>query len=192
MEYVSGGSLRNVIEQFGPPPLNAVRRYLGDILKGLVYLHTQKVVHCDLKPHNALLSNDGSVKLSDFGSSLNTQQVKADKDKKGGVDEDVTVRGTAHYMAPEAARNEITSASDIWSLGITVLELLTGNVPWQFKGSDAAFVYKLSRDETFMPTIPPNLHKSAADFCRACLQRDPAKRPTAQALQLTEFVTGSS
>lgn len=182
MEYVSGGSLHQLLQQFGPLPLPAVRRYLRDVLKGLRFLHESGSSHCDIKPHNVLLSNDGMCKLSDFGSCVNQ---RAESNDDGG---DAVVRGTSWYIAPEVAKGVVSNAGDIWSLGITVIEMITGNIPWNFKGTEATFMYQLGRDDTMMPPIPPQLPEGAADFCRACLQRDPTKRPTAQQLQISPFL----
>jgi serine/threonine protein kinase len=187
MEYVSGGSLKHVLETFGPPPLPAVRKYVTDLLRGLKYLHDNGMIHCDIKPHNALLTPDGSVKLSDFGSSVNVTLYGG---QNADGDEQVLVRGTSYYLAPEACRNEITSAVDIWSVGVTVLELLTGRLPWEIKGSEANFIRELGKNEDMRPMIPADIPSNAAAFCKMCLHRDPAMRPTADALLRTPFLSG--
>lgn len=184
MELVSGGSLASLLKQFGPMPKPVARRYMHDILKGLQYLHEKTLVHCDLKPHNALLSNEGICKLSDFGSSINTTSVNT----TGG--ETVTVRGTAVYMAPEAARGELSPAIDIWSIGITLIELLSGKLPWRFQGNETQFIYALSKDENMLPSIPEELPKSARELVRQCCSRDPRKRPTVQQVLASPFFSG--
>jgi len=187
MEYVSGGSLKHVLETFGPPPLPAVRKYVSDLLRGLKYLHDNGMIHCDIKPHNALLTPDGSVKLSDFGSSVNVTLYGG---QNADGDDEVLVRGTSYYLAPEACRNEITSAVDIWSVGITVLELLTGKLPWEIKGSEANFIRELGKNTEMRPMIPADIPSNAAAFCKLCLNRDPTMRPTADALLRTPFLSG--
>jgi hypothetical protein len=184
MEYVSGGSLAQLLQQFGKLPLGAVRRYVRDILHGLRYLHANNITHCDMKPHNVLLSNDGMCKLSDFGSAMNTNVEKA-----GG--EETIVRGTSWYLAPEAARGEIKPASDVWSVGATVFELICGHHPWlgKWKGSEAQFIAELGRSEAMVPSIPSDFPPDAAEFCEACFTRDPEKRPSVANLLLKPFVT---
>ena len=94
--------------------------YVVKILEGLAYLHCSDVVHCDLKAANILTTKTGNVKLSDFGVSLNLRAIKR-KD----------IVGAPNWMAPEVIELKGASAkSDIWSLGCTVVELLTGRPPY--------------------------------------------------------------
>ncbi|CUI13475.1 protein kinase, putative [Bodo saltans] len=201
MEYVSGGSLLAMLQQFGPLPLEATKRYVIDILKGLRYLHDHHVTHCDIKPHNALLANDGTCKLSDFGSSVNNQvRAKEQQEQEEAAaaghqetmppnDEQLLVRGTSWYLSPEAAKGEIRPSNDIWSLGITLIEMLTGKVPWTYRGSEANFIIMLGKDETMVPPLGPELPEEAKVFVRLCFERDPEKRPTAQLLLQHPFLT---
>ena len=99
-----------------------VASYVVKILEGLDYLHQSDVVHCDLKAANILTTKNGNVKLSDFGVSLNLRAMEREiKD----------VAGTPNWMAPEVIELKGASTkSDIWSLGCTVIELLTGRPPY--------------------------------------------------------------
>ena len=203
-EYVSGGSLHDMLLSFGPLPDSVVRLYVRDMLAGLQYLHEHRIVHCDIKPHNALLTHEGSCKLSDFGSALMTKPTARAGRTRNRRNEDAaaaaaaaaeaqptdpTLRGTSWYLAPEAARNQFTPAIDIWSLGVTVLELLTGQIPWKLSGgNEMQFLSDLVRKDNMVPNIDEAIPLKAADFCRACLQRDPAKRPSAQQLLVHEFL----
>ena len=182
MEYVSGGSLRELLDQFGPLPLPAVRRYLKDILRGLQYLHEHGITHCDIKPHNALLSNDGTCKLSDFGSAVNGQN-------PGTSDGELNVRGTSWYMSPQAARGEIRPSNDIWSVGVTLIELLHGKQPWVFSGGENRFVVALSKDEAMVPPIPADIPPDARIFAESCFKRRFEDRPTAAQLLNSPFLT---
>ncbi|AYU82223.1 protein kinase, putative [Leishmania donovani] len=137
MEFVPGGSLDTLLKSFGSLRPESVRRYLRDIARGLSYLHTANIVHCDIKPHNVLLAMDGQCKLSDFGSAIAraTSSICS-------IDNVLEMRGTPGYMAPEVARGDVpTMKSDVYSLGITILELLTGRLPWDYAD---AFAPKLS------------------------------------------------
>lgn len=99
-----------------------VASYVTKILEGLHYLHGQDVVHCDLKAANILSTKTGNVKLTDFGVSLNLRAMER---------EIKNVAGTPNWMAPEIIELKGASAkSDIWSLGCTVIELLTGRPPY--------------------------------------------------------------
>ena len=101
------------------------------------------------------------------------------------------MRGTSYYLAPEACTNDLTSAVDIWSVGITVLEMLTGRLPWDdFRGSEANFIRELGKNPDMKPTIPASIPANAAAFCKMCLNRDPLLRPTVDVLLRTPFLTG--
>jgi serine/threonine protein kinase len=95
---------------------------MGQILLGLQYLHDQGVIHRDIKGANILTTKDGKVKLADFGVSTSTL---------AGADKEAQVVGTPYWMAPEIIQlSGATPASDIWSLGCTVIELLEGKPPY--------------------------------------------------------------
>jgi serine/threonine protein kinase len=110
-----------MLKAFGKLNEQLVASYAVKILEGLHYLHCCDVVHCDLKAANILTTKTGNVKLSDFGVSLNLKAIEREKD----------IAGTPNWMAPEVI--ELKGAStkaDIWSLGCTVVELLTGRPPF--------------------------------------------------------------
>ncbi|KPI82633.1 putative protein kinase [Leptomonas seymouri] len=125
MEWMPSGSLQDVLRHHPRGMLRegVVRRYARDVLSGLVFLHSRGVIHRDVKPGNMLLSSDGAVKLTDFGTSLvlsgNHRTLESN-----------SVAGTAAYMAPECVHGTYSSASDIWSFGCSVVQLVSGNVPW--------------------------------------------------------------
>ncbi|CAD2212742.1 hypothetical protein AGDE_14142 [Angomonas deanei] len=126
MEYMPGGTLKELLQSFPVGVLPTIaRRYASHMLNGLNFLNKNGIVHADLKPQNVLLSADGLCKLSDFGSCIN---------KATNVPEDndiFSLRGTPLYMAPEVACGETpTVASDMWSFGITLFEMLAGKLPW--------------------------------------------------------------
>lgn len=193
MEYVPGGSLYAVIENFGSLNATVVRRFMIDVVTGLAYLHSGNIIHCDVKPHNILLGANGICKLSDFGSTIS-----AATDLARSITNESVLRGSALYMASEVARGDrCTAQSDMYSLGISILEMLLGRPPWQWSktapaGStqaslevlyrnDARFVQLLSRGEV-VPTIPESLNRDAFNFVKACCRTDPKKRATAQEL----------
>eukprot|EP00744_Colponema_vietnamica_P004596 GILI01006827.1.p1 GENE.GILI01006827.1~~GILI01006827.1.p1 ORF type:complete len:583 (-),score=139.78 GILI01006827.1:669-2270(-) len=187
MEYVSGGSLYDLLEQFGPLPSTTARRFMTDILRGLQYLHEQRTTHCDIKPHNALLSTEGSCKLTDFGSCMPAEALHQNM-----PDDMPLVRGTSWYLAPEAARGEVMHANDIWSIGITLIELLTGSHPWKGKEynklNEMSFIIQLGKDPKMVPEIPPTITGAAREFIAACIHRNPADRPTVQELLIHPFI----
>jgi serine/threonine protein kinase len=120
--YAENGSLGQTLKAFGKLNEKLVASYVVKILEGLDYLHRSDVVHCDLKAANILTTKTGNVKLTDFGVSLNLRAMEREiKD----------VAGTPNWMAPEVIELKGASTkSDIWSLGCTVIELLTGRPPY--------------------------------------------------------------
>ena len=120
--YVENDSLGQVLKVFGKLNERLVANYVVKILEGLHYLHQNDIVHRDLKAANILITKAGNVKLSDFGISLNLRAMERElKD----------VAGTPNWMAPEVIEVKgATVKSDIWSLGCTVIELLTGRPPY--------------------------------------------------------------
>ncbi|KAK8942150.1 Mitogen-activated protein kinase kinase kinase 1 [Platanthera guangdongensis] len=148
-----------------------VSAYTRQILNGLNYLHERNVVHRDIKCANILVHANGSVKLADFGLAKEISKFSDLKSCKGSV----------YWMAPEVVRPKKTygSAADIWSLGCTVLELLTRQVPFPNDEWQRAF-YKIGKGE--QPPIPNHLSSEARDFIRKCVQVDPNARPTAAQL----------
>ncbi|TDL23606.1 kinase-like protein [Rickenella mellea] len=158
---------------FGKLNERLVASYVVKILEGLHYLHQSDVVHCDLKAANILTTKNGNVKLSDFGVSLNLRQMK--RENKNDV------AGTPNWMAPEVIELKgASTASDIWSLACTVIELLTGKPPYSDVGNGLAVMYRIVEDD--MPPVPEDCSETLKDFLRLCFQKDPSKRPNAEML----------
>ncbi|KAK7199684.1 Protein kinase domain/Protein tyrosine kinase [Novymonas esmeraldas] len=195
MEFAPGGSLRDTIDSFGVLPESLVRRYMVDILHGLACLHRGGVTHGDVKPHNILLGADGVCKLSDFGSTVSEA---ADLARSNGM---LEFRGTAVYTSPEVASgHQPTAASDIYSLGISFLEMLLGRLPWRWRTHklrtkrgdcvslrEVAFVQAVGLGE-IVPVIPRHLPTAAQEFAQACCRASPAERPTVNDLLSFRFV----
>ena len=175
MEAVGGGSLHYHMCQYGKLHERWVKRYLRDILAGLRYLHSNGIMHRDIKPHNVLLTSDGRCKLADFGSAGFVGQANTVKPGE--------LAGTILYMAPEACLGLPHTHSDIWSVGILTAQLLTGQVPWH--PQDAAIPHsilnRLGKDPDFGPALD-EVPQSALSFVKACLTVDPNARPSADEL----------
>ena len=122
VRYAENGSLGQTMKACGRLSEHLVAGYVVKILEGLHYLHSQDVVHCDVKAANILIDKTGNVKLTDFGVSLNLRTIER---------EIKNVAGIPNWMAPEIIELKGASAkSDIWSLACTVVELLTGRPPY--------------------------------------------------------------
>ena len=141
------------------------------MLLGLDYLHSQGVIHRDIKGGNILTTKDGIVKLADFGVATNlTESEKSN-----------SVVGTPYWMAPEVIEisGQITSACDIWSLGCTVIELLTTNPPYSNLNPCSAMI-KIVQEPT--PPLPDSITDDLRDFLSRCFEKDPFKRIDAKSL----------
>ncbi|KAK0541011.1 Protein kinase of the Mitotic Exit Network [Tilletia horrida] len=173
LEWVESGSLYLTLKNFGPFEEGLCASYVVQILEGLHYLHNQQVVHCDLKAANILTTKKGNIKLSDFGVSLNLQAVGNIATRKDAV-------GTPNWMAPEVIElTGASTASDIWSLGCTIIEMLTGKPPYHDHNGLSA-MYRIVEDDC--PPLPPNLSEPLRDFLLQCFQKEPTNRPSAEVL----------
>jgi hypothetical protein len=185
MEYVPGGSLSSLIRRFGPLSEPLLIVYIRQTVQGLVYLHENGVVHRDIKGANILVTDQGTIKLSDFGCSKRLGE-------HGTVnnEEDERRVGTPYWMAPEVVRGTAQGRkSDIWSLGCTIIELATGTPPWSDLTNQFSVMYALTVGNQ-VPQIPSTLSAQAKDFCTRCLVREPEKRADAKELQSHPWLKG--
>ncbi|XP_062016570.1 mitogen-activated protein kinase kinase kinase 1-like [Rosa rugosa] len=176
LELVTKGSLQKLYQTYHLTDSH-VSVYTRQILQGLKYLHDRKVIHRDIKCANLLVHANGSVKLADFGLAKTIKM----KDIK-------SCQGTAYWMAPEVVNRKSQGyglPADIWSLGCTVLEMLTGMVPYSNLEWMQA-LWKIGKGEP--PPVPDSLSRRAQDFIRLCFQRKPDNRPTAAELLKHPFV----
>ncbi|POY71504.1 hypothetical protein BMF94_5817 [Rhodotorula taiwanensis] len=177
LEFVENGSLQRTLKQFGELPESLVASYVVKILEGLAYLHAQGVVHCDLKAANVLSTKNGNIKLSDFGVSLNLNAIKTTRGLAQGVHE---VNGTPNWMAPEVISMEgALPASDIWSLGATICELVSGAPPYHDLVAMSA-MFRIVEDE--IPPLPTNASPELNAMLHRCFRKLPSERPTAEEL----------
>lgn len=130
LEYCENGSLQTILKKFGKFPESLVAVYISQVLEGLIYLHAQGVIHRDIKGANILTNKDGSVKLADFGVSSKVPPAGGTMGGVGGGDDNEVV-GSPYWMAPEVIEQSgASTASDIWSVGCVVVELLEGKPPY--------------------------------------------------------------
>lgn len=176
LELVTKGSLLSLYQKYNLRD-SQVSAYTRQILHGLKYLHDRNVVHRDIKCANILVDANGSVKLADFGLAKATK-----------LNDVKSCKGTAFWMAPEVVNRKTQGyglAADIWSLGCTVLEMLTRKFPYS-RWEPMAALFRIGRGEP--PDIPETLSGDARDFILTCLQVNPIARPTAAQLLDHPFV----
>jgi len=184
MDYVPGGSLSAMLGEFGPLDGKLLRSATMGMLQGLDYLHSRNppVVHRDIKSANVLVEKDFSIKLSDFGCS-----------KRCELTTSFTTIGSIPWMAPEVIQqqNGYGRKADIWSLGCTILELLTAETPWGKNAFDNV-MFALRRigmgEET--PPVPEDAPPDLQELVRACLQREAEARPSASELLMHSYFLG--
>ncbi|MDR0498989.1 MAG: serine/threonine protein kinase, partial [Holophagales bacterium] len=144
MEYVDGESLdKQIRNERGLQPLRALDIAIG-ICTAIVFAHSNQIIHRDLRPANILMTRDGVPKVTDFGTSRVLELQKEDYAR--------TRIGSPPYMAPEHFRGRTVFQSDIWSLGVTFYEMLTGTVP--FYDADPV---KIAQAYATKPVVPPHL-----------------------------------
>ncbi|KZT69616.1 Pkinase-domain-containing protein [Daedalea quercina L-15889] len=171
LEFCENGSLHNICKRFGKFPETLVGVYISQVLEGLVYLHDQGVIHRDIKGANILTNKDGCVKLADFGVASRTA---------AGAARDDAVVGSPYWMAPEVIEQSgATTASDIWSVGCTVIELLEGKPPYHFLDPMPA-LFRIVQDDC--PPIPEGASPVVKDFLYHCFQKDCNLRISAKKL----------
>jgi len=174
MEFVPGGTLADRVVASGAQPIDAVIRWAGEVLAVLAYLHSNRVVHRDVKPSNLLLAEDGTTKLSDLG-------LVRSLDRASDLTRTLEGVGTPRFMAPEQLRGEPpTPACDLYSLGVTLYQLVTGRLPFD---GDSAFQIAdghLHADPPPVRDLRRDCPRWLARFVERLLEKDPRARfPTA-------------
>jgi serine/threonine protein kinase len=177
MEFLSGGSLKELVDAVGPLPEDAVATVMRSLTRGLRYVHSSRKVHRDIKAANVLLSSTGAVKLADFGVA---GQMTATIRQRN------TFVGSPFWMAPEVIEESAyNEKADIWSVGITAIELATGLPPYATEHPYRALFLIPKSDP---PRLEGDHSKAFKSFVDACLRKSPAERPSAEELSHHPFM----
>ncbi|CEM37773.1 unnamed protein product [Vitrella brassicaformis CCMP3155] len=185
MPYMAGGSCENVM-QYGAPGgfknVSLLAYVLRETATALKCLHDNDIMHRDLKAGNILLDTNGDVRLADFGVSASLKEVKTRH----------TFAGTPCWMAPEVLapsqggeEQGYDMRADVWSFGIVALELAKGEAPFQRLPPLKAMMMIIHNDPQHLSAAQGGVDQDFADTVNACLQKDPAKRPSMDTLLTT-------
>jgi eukaryotic-like serine/threonine-protein kinase len=170
MEYIHGQSLKELIEEMGSLPVAMAADYACQIAHALGNAHKHGIIHRDVKPHNILISEDGRVKVADFGIA---QAVTASTVTYNNG----SILGSVHYFAPEQARGGQTNEqSDIYSLGVVLFEMLTGQVPFTGESPVSIAVKHLQEPFPRPREINPEIPAAVERIIRRAVEKDPANR----------------
>jgi len=187
MEYCGGGSMQDILDRTGPLNEGQIAYVIRETLQGVHFLHASGRMHRDIKAANILLTNDGDVKLADFGTAALMTE---------GVDKRNTLIGTPYWMAPEIAavyrKGGYKKNCDVWSVGITAIEFAEG-LPPLIREAPIRATLLLSMSGYTPPQLrvrskwTPRFHK----FIKVALTKNPKRRPSAEKLLAHQFLSGN-
>lgn len=177
MDYASGGSVRHVLKA-GPLDERVIAVIAREMLSALVYLHKSAgIIHRDIKCANILLTSEGKTKLCDFGVAGQITMTSLRRH---------SFVGTPYWMAPEIIkRSRYDFKADIWSLGITIIEMATGNPPFADQDPRTA-IFLIPRARP--PKLEGKFSMAIKEFIALCLKEEPEERPGAEELLQTKFI----
>lgn len=176
LEYVPGGSVQSMLNSYGPFEEPLIRNFVRQVLIGLSYLHTEDIIHRDIKGANILIDIKGTVKISDFGiskkESANEPQLDQLRSRRRA-----SLQGLVYWMAPEVVKQTAyTKKADIWSVGCLIVEMFTGKHPFPDLSQMQA-IFKIGTH--IKPQIPEWCTAEGKDFLVKTFETDQALRPDA-------------
>ena len=170
MEYVDGETLKEYITRHGRLSIDEAVKFTIAIAEGLEHAHTMGIVHCDIKPHNVIITRTGRVKVTDFGIARAMNATNT-------VMYTNSILGSAHYLSPEQASGKpVDGNTDIYSLGVVLYEMLTGRVPFEGE-TPIAVALKHVREKVAPPTrYNPSIPQLLEAVVLKALSKNPADR----------------
>lgn len=169
MEFIDGITLKQYIEQQGELKWREALYFTVQILQALQHAHEKGIIHRDIKPQNIMLLEDGTIKVMDFGIARFTQaetQTMTDK-----------AIGSVHYIAPEQARGGyINDKADIYSVGVMLYEMLTGQLPFVADNAVSVAIMQMQAEPTPPTRINPSIPKGLEEITMHAMEKNPAQR----------------
>lgn len=168
-EFIKGQNLKEVLDFRGALPIAEAVDNLLQIASALAYAHSHGIVHRDIKPDNIYVMGDGTVKLGDFGIAQSNAKMEDEKNNE--------IIGSVHYLAPEISLGKLATAqSDIYSVGVTFFELITGHIPFnKQKAIDIAVAHvkeKFPSPKKYLPNCPREVER----IIEKCTKKNPSDR----------------
>jgi eukaryotic-like serine/threonine-protein kinase len=169
-EYVDGENLKELVARSGRLPIRRALELTLAVADGLAFAHENGLVHRDVKPQNVLLSGEGEVKVTDFG-------IARSLDVDHGMTQTGTVMGTSNYLSPEqASGNPVSPATDVYSLGVVLWELLTGDVPFPGDNFVAVALRHINEEPPSVRELRPDVPARLAAAVARALEKEPGRR----------------
>jgi serine/threonine-protein kinase len=170
MEYIEGKDLKSLIKDDGPFPVERAVDFAVQTCAGVGYAHRAGLVHCDIKPQNLLITDDGRVKITDFGIARALSTIRP------GEMTDV-VWGSPQYYSPEQAAGEHpTPASDVYSIGVVMFEMLAGRLPFVASTQQALAMMHLREEPPLLSMFNPQVPEALERIIHKVLAKEPSAR----------------
>ena len=182
MEYVEGITLKKHIDHRGALPEREVLYYATQILSALDYIHSKNIVHCDIKPQNIILLQNGSIKVADFGIARLDAMLDRSKEKS-----DVAL-GTVYYVSPEQAQGKAPQAeSDLYSLGVMLYEAMTNRLPFYHENATEVAKMQINKEPTPPSVYRHDISVGLEQIILRAMEKNPKKRYATAMEMLTDI-----
>lgn len=169
MEYVKGQTLKQYIQKYAPLAAAKSVQIMKQLTSAIAHAHQNQIIHRDIKPQNILMDEEGNVKITDFGIAMALEDTSFTRTN--------SVLGTVHYLSPEQARGgTATKKSDIYSLGILLYELLTGQLPFSGESAVSIALKHLQTETPSVRAIVPGIPQSLENVVLKATAKDPVHR----------------